>query len=264
MPPVTIHPVAIQAFALTRRFGTMTAVDRLDLAVPAGCIFGFLGPNGAGKTTTLKMLTGLMMPSEGRAVVAGLDVANERLALKARIGVVPEQLGLYERLSLREHLELVGRLHGLPAATIERRSAALLERMDLADKAGSLVVDGSTGMRKKLSLACALLPDPQVLFLDEPFEGVDPVSTRAIKDLLRALVDERGVTVFFSTHMMELVERLCDRAAIIQNGRLVAEGGLADLRAAAGLEATATLENVFLALVGADKPSSAALSWLDE
>ena len=117
---------------------------------------------------------------------------------------------------------------------------------------------------KKLSLACALLPDPQVLFLDEPFEGVDPVSTRAIKDLLRALVDERGVTVFFSTHMMELVERLCDRAAIIQNGRLVAEGGLADLRAAAGLEATATLENVFLALVGADKPSSAALSWLDE
>ncbi len=264
MTPVPDRAVAIEAFGLTRRFGAMTAVDHLDLVVPAGCIFGFLGPNGAGKTTTLKMLTGLLLPTEGRAVVAGLDVAKERLALKARIGVVPEQLGLYERLSLSEHLELVGRLHGMPAATIERRSAALLERMALTDKAGSLVVDGSTGMRKKLALACALLPDPQVLFLDEPFEGVDPVSTRAIKDLLRALVDERGVTVFFSTHIMELVERLCDRAAIIQNGRLVANGSLAELRLAAGLDETATLENVFLSLVGAGQPSSTGLSWLDE
>ena len=256
--------VAIQAIGLTRRFGTMTAVDRLDLVVPAGCIFGFLGPNGAGKTTTLKMLTGLMVPSEGRAVVAGLDVVRDRLALKARIGVVPEQLGLYERLSLREHLALVGRLHGLSAATIEKRSAALLERLDLATKAGSLVVDGSTGMRKKLSLACALLPDPQVLFLDEPFEGVDPVSTRAIKDLLRTLVDERGVTVFFSTHIMELVERLCDRAAIIQEGRLVAAGSLADLREASGLAEDASLESVFLDLVGAVPSASTTLSWLDE
>jgi ABC-2 type transport system ATP-binding protein len=264
MIPVPDRAVAIEAFGLTRRFGAMTAVDHLDLAVPAGCIFGFLGPNGAGKTTTLKMLTGLLLPTEGHAMVAGLDVAKERLALKARIGVVPEQLGLYERLSLSEHLELVGRLHGMPAATIERRSAALLERMALTDKAGSLVVDGSTGMRKKLALACALLPDPQVLFLDEPFEGVDPVSTRAIKDLLRALVDERGVTVFFSTHIMELVERLCDRAAIIQNGRLVANGSLAELRLAAGLDETATLENVFLSLVGAGQPSATGLSWLDE
>lgn len=255
--------MAILTQGLTRRFGTRTVVEGLDLAVPEGCIFGFLGPNGAGKTTTLKMLTGLLEPSGGRARVAGWDVVADRLALKAEIGVVPEHLGLYERLSLAEHLELVGRLHGLAADLIQRRSTALLERLDLAARASSLVVDASTGMKKKLSLACALLPNPRVLFLDEPFEGVDPVSSRVIKDMLRALVDRHRVTVFFSTHIMDLVERLADRAAIIQAGRLVATGSLDELRGQAGLAVDASLEAVFLRLVGASAADDSALSWLE-
>ena len=263
MPSTPTAGMAIDTRALSRRFGGRTVVDALDLQVPEGCIFGFLGPNGAGKTTTLKMLTGLLEPSAGEAWVAGCHVVAERMALKAKIGVVPEHLGLYERLSLAEHLELVGRLHGLSAERIARRSAALLEQLDLAPSAGALVVDASTGMKKKLALACALLPDPRVLFLDEPFEGVDPISTRAIKDMLRALVDRHGVTVFFSTHIMDLVERLADRAAIIQAGRLVATGSLAELRARAGLDEAASLEEVFLNLVGAGAADAAALRWLD-
>ncbi len=263
MPPTPDAGMAILTQGLTRRFGTRTVVDGLDLAVPEGCIFGFLGPNGAGKTTTLKMLTGLLEPSGGRARVAGWDVVADRLALKAEIGVVPEHLGLYERLSLAEHLELVGRLHGLAADVIERRAKALLERLDLAARASSQVVDASTGMKKKLSLACALLPNPRVLFLDEPFEGVDPVSSRVIKDMLRALVDRHGVTVFFSTHIMDLVERLADRAAIIQAGRLVATGSLDELRVHAGLGSGASLEEVFLRLVGASEADASELSWLE-
>jgi ABC-2 type transport system ATP-binding protein len=261
---LTDKPTAIQITGLVKRFGNVAAVDGLDLSVPSGVLFGFLGPNGAGKTTTLKMLTGLLRPTAGSAVVAGFDVVAQPLEVKRRIGVVPETLALYERLTANEFLELVGRIHGLDAARIERRRGDLLARLDLDERADTLTVDYSTGMRKKLALAAALLPAPQILFLDEPFEGVDAVSSRVIKDILRRLVDERGVTVFFSTHIMELVEKLCDEVAIIKAGRLVAEGSLSELRQQSESGGGASLEDVFLDLVDAEPTASGALDWLDE
>ena len=253
---------AIQTEGLVKRFGDFTAVGGLDLVVPAGVIFGFLGPNGAGKTTTLKMLTGLLRPTAGTVRVAGFDVMAQPLEVKARIGVVPETLALYERLSALEYLELVGRLHGLDATTIQTRRRDLLDHLNLADQATNYTLDFSTGMRKKLALAAALLPNPQILFLDEPFEGVDAISARTIKDILRTLVDRRGVTVFFSTHIMELVERLCDQAAILNHGHLVAQGDLPTLRAQAATGGDATLEEVFLKLVDARPQGAADLDWL--
>jgi ABC-2 type transport system ATP-binding protein len=253
---------AIIVRGLVRRFGTVTAVDGLDLDVPSGRMFGFLGPNGAGKTTTLKMLTGLLRPTAGTAVVAGFDVVAAPLEVKRRIGVVPENLALYERLTANEYLELVGRIHGLDAAQIDRRRGQLLERLDLADRADTLAVDYSTGMKKKLALAAALLPAPRILFLDEPFEGVDAVSSHVVKDILRRLVDDRGVTVFFSTHIMELVEKLCDEVCIIDHGRLVAQGSLDDLRRQAAAGGAASLEEVFLTLVDAETSGGDDLDWL--
>jgi len=255
---------AIVCRGLVRRFGAVTAVDGLDLVVPAGVVFGFLGPNGAGKTTTLKMLTGLIRPTSGTAEVAGHDVVREPLEVKRRIGVVPETLALYERLTANEYLELVGRIHGLEPDRIERRRAGLLDSLDLADRANHLAVDYSTGMRKKLALAAALLPSPRILFLDEPFEGIDPVSSRTIKDILRRLAVERGVTVFFSTHIMELVEKLCDEVAIIDRGRLVAQGTLEELREDASAGVSASLEDVFLSLVRARPEGAGELDWLGE
>jgi ABC-2 type transport system ATP-binding protein len=253
---------AIQISGLVKRFGAVTAVDGLDLEVPAGAMFGFLGPNGAGKTTTLKMLTGLLKPTAGTATVGGFDVTAQPLEVKRRIGVVPETLALYERLTANEYLELVGRIHGLDAARIERRRTDLLGRLDLVERADTLTVDYSTGMKKKLALAAALLPAPQILFLDEPFEGVDAVASRAIKDILRALVDQHGVTVFFSTHIMELVEKLCDEVAIINHGRRVAQGNLAELRAQAEAGGDASLEDVFLTLVDAAPRADGDLDWM--
>jgi ABC-2 type transport system ATP-binding protein len=246
---------AIDIKGLTKVYGRnpgIKAVDRLSLVVPGGVIFGFLGPNGAGKSTTLKMLTGLLRPTEGTATVAGYDIRSQQIEVKRRIGVVPEVLNLYERLTANEYLELVGRLHGLEPQTIERRRTQLLEALDLTERADSQVVDYSAGMKKKLALAAALLPRPQILFLDEPFEGVDAVAARVIKNLLRQMVDRRGVTIFFSTHIMELVERLADQVAIINKGRLVAMGDLADLRLQAATTGDASLEDVFLELVEAE------------
>ena len=251
----------IQTYGLVKKFGPLTAVDHLDLQAPAGVFFGFLGPNGAGKTTTLKMLTGLMRPTAGTAIVAGYDVMQQPLEVKQRIGVAPENLGLYERLTANEYLELVGRLHRLDIATIDRRRSHLLEALDLADKANVLAVDFSTGMRKKLALAAAILPNPAILFLDEPFEGVDAISSRVIKDMLLGLV-QRNTTVFFSTHIMELVEKLCDEVAIIDHGKLIAQGNLSELRAQAAAAGNATLEEVFLTLVDADLTKLENLAWL--
>jgi len=258
-----VSDAAIETSGLVKVFGDIRAVDGLDLEVAEGTMYGFLGPNGAGKTTTLKMLTGLLRPSAGTAIVAGFDVVAQPLEVKRRIGVVPETLALYERLTANEYLELVGRIHGLEIDRIGRRRTELLQRLDLDDRANTLAVDYSTGMRKKLALAAALLPAPRILFLDEPFEGVDPVSSRVIKDLLRRLVDDRGVTVFFSTHIMELVEKLCDEVAVIDDGRLVAQGSLAELRGQAETGADSSLEDVFLALVRAEPSGSGALDWLD-
>ncbi|MEZ4767067.1 MAG: ABC transporter ATP-binding protein [Caldilineales bacterium] len=256
--------LAIQTRGLSKVYGRapgVRAVDQLTMDVPRGVIFGFLGPNGAGKSTTLKMLTGLLKPTEGTANVAGHDILEQSIEVKRRIGVVPENLNLYERLTANEYLELVGRLRSLDAETITARRGQLLETLDLADRADNASVDYSHGMKKKLALAGALMHRPEILFLDEPFEGVDAVSSRVVKDLLRQMVDRRGVTVFFSTHIMELVERMADVVAVINKGNLVATGSLAALRQQAATDGDASLEDVFLELVNAELAEQ-DMSWL--
>jgi ABC-2 type transport system ATP-binding protein len=257
---------AICTEELTRRFGTLAAVDRLSLRVPRGVIYGFLGPNGAGKSTTINMLVGLLPPSSGRAEVAGYDVRQSPLEVKRRIGVVPEGLSLYERLTAAEQIELVGRLHGLGSRELSQRLPALLEILDLAGHTDKMILDYSAGMRKKTALAAALVHAPEVLFLDEPFESVDPVSTRAVKSMLRELVDQRGATVFFSTHVMDLAERFCDQVAILNKGQLVAAGSVSELRERTGLGENAPLEDVFLKAVQADRGDAdeTLLGWLTE
>jgi ABC-2 type transport system ATP-binding protein len=256
------NSTAIQTHTLTRRYGDLTAVDRLDLAVPKGVIFGFLGPNGAGKSTTINMLTSLLPPTAGTATVAGFDIKKEPLEVKRRIGTVPEDLSLYERLTASEHVELVGRLHGLGPAEIERRIPPLLDLLELEDSADKMILDYSHGMRKKTALACALIHAPEILFLDEPFEGIDPISTRAIKEVLRDMVDQRGTTVFFSTHVMELAERFCDQVGIINKGQLAGVGSIAELRQRADLPDNAPLEDVFIRTVGAEVEDEGLLGWL--
>jgi ABC-2 type transport system ATP-binding protein len=259
--PVAFPPpdAAVATWGLTRVFGQRVAVNTLNLVVRRGEFFGFLGPNGAGKSTTIKMLVGLLRPTSGAAFVGGVDVWREPLRAKALMGVLPEQLNLYERLSGREMVEFAGRLYDLPRPVVRRRSEALLDVLGLTSDADKLVVDYSVGMRKKVSLATALIHRPQVLFLDEPFEGIDPVSSRTIRDILRDLTST-GTTIFFSSHIMEVVERLCTRVGIIDQGRLVAEGTLAELRQWGG--GNASLEDIFLHLVGAETHQG-NLEWLE-
>jgi len=235
------------------------AVDGIDLSVPRGSLYGFVGPNGAGKSTTIKCLTGLLAPSAGSIRLLGLDPARNPVAVKRQVGVVPEDLALFELLTAAETLAFVGQVHGLPAATIKARSAELLALMDLTEASGQLVADYSHGMRKKTSLAAALLPAPNLLFLDEPFEGVDAIASRQIKDLLLEYV-RRGGTVFLTSHILEVVERLCDHIGVIHKGRLVAQGPIDSLRS--GAAAGETLEAMFLRLVGAPLAASSRLDWL--
>jgi ABC-2 type transport system ATP-binding protein len=256
-PPVD---AAVATLGLTRTFGEKRAVDGLTLVVRRGEFFGFLGRNGAGKSTTIKMLVGLLRPTSGLAYVGGVNVWAEPLRAKGVMGVLPEQLNLYERLSGRELVEFAGAMYDIPRAEARRRTGALLDALLLDADADKLVVDYSVGMRKKVALAAALIHRPQALFLDEPFEGVDPVSSRVIRDILRELTVS-GVTIFFSSHIMEVVEKLCTRVGVIENGKLVAEGTLAELRQRAGEGADAALEDVFLQLVGA-APREGSLEWL--
>lgn len=251
--------LAIETRALVRRFGDVAAVDGIDLAVPRGSFYGFLGPNGAGKSTTIKCLTGLLRPSGGEIRVLGLDPTAAGVAMKRAIGVIPEEQALFERLSAVETLSFVGQVHGLDRATVQTRTDELLALLDLASSAGKLVADYSHGMRKKLALAVALLPAPRLLFLDEPFEGIDAVASRQIKELLHRFV-ERGGTVFLTSHIIEIVEKLADHIGVIHRGRLVAQGSMAELRGGAG--AGRTLEEVFLDLVGAGDAPAAELDWL--
>ena len=222
--------IAIVTERLTRRFGGLTAVDGVDLRVTAGQFFGFLGPNGAGKSTTIKMLTGLLAPSSGRVTLLGVDFSAHPVEVKRQIGVVPEGMGLFERLTGAEYLQFVGRMYGLELATTKRRSEELLEFMQLADRPKTMVADYSHGMQKKLALAAAVIHGPRILFLDEPFEGVDALAAGALKALLGRMT-ERGVTIFLTSHVLEIVERLCSHVAIINKGRLVAQGSLEELRA---------------------------------
>jgi ABC-2 type transport system ATP-binding protein len=251
---------AIETHELTRIFGDKVAVDALTLRVETGEFFGFLGPNGAGKSTTIKMMVGLLRPTRGRVVIGGVDVWRDPVRAKRLIGVLPEQLNLYERLNGREFLTFAGHMYGVPEAEVRRRTEELLELLDLRDDAGALIVDYSQGMRKKVALGAALIHRPLVLFLDEPFEGIDAVASRAIRDILRALTAS-GTTIFFSSHIMEVVERLCTRVGIINHGRLVAEGTLDELRRRLG-DAHETLEEVFLSVVGA-AGGGRSLSWLE-
>jgi ABC-2 type transport system ATP-binding protein len=258
---------AVATRDLTRVFGQKVAVDHLNLTVQRGEFFGFLGPNGAGKSTSIKMMVGLLRPTSGSVWVGGVDVWKEPLRARSLIGVLPEYLNLYERLTGREFITFAGHMYGLAKVDIQRRTEELLHVLDLAEDAGKLVVDYSVGMRKKVALAAAIIHRPEVLFLDEPFEGIDPVSSRAIRDILHELT-RRGTTIFFSSHIMEVVERLCTRVGIINRGVLVAEGTLQELRERArgsgtdGSEKDATLEDIFLNVIGA-RNESHNLSWLE-
>jgi ABC-2 type transport system ATP-binding protein len=251
--------LAVETRGLTRDFGSFRAVDGIDLAVPAGSFYGFLGPNGAGKSTTIKCLTGLLRPSGGSIHILGTDLLADPVAVKRRIGVVPEDLALFDRLTARETLMFVSQIHGIDAATAKARSADLLGLMDLEGAGNTLVADFSHGMRKKLSLAAALLPAPRLLFLDEPFEGIDAVASRQIKDLLQSFV-ARGGTIFLTSHILEIVERLSTHIGVIANGKLVAQGPIAELRS--GATAGATLEELFIRLVGGEELARSSLDWI--
>ncbi len=250
--------LAVETHGLTRQFGNFRAVDAIDLAVPAGSFYGFLGPNGAGKSTTIKCLTGLLRPTKGSMRILGIDPLADPVAVKRRIGVVPEDLALFDRLTARETLDFVAQVHGIDDATARNRASDLLGLMDLEDAGSTLVVDFSHGMRKKLSLAAALLPAPRLLFLDEPFEGIDAVASRQIKDLLHAFV-ARGGTIFLTSHILEIVERLSTHIGVIARGRMVAQGAIDDLRANA---AGKGLEELFIELVGGDARAIVALDWI--
>jgi ABC-2 type transport system ATP-binding protein len=252
---------AIQTFQLTRLFGGRPALDGLTLEVPEGSFFGFLGPNGAGKSTTINILTGLLAPSSGSARVLGLDVETQGLEIKRLIGVVPDGLHLFERLSGEEHLRFVGEVQGLSPAEARRRAGQLLEAMDLTGDARKLVSSYSHGMRKKLALACALIHEPRLLFLDEPFEGVDAVATRELRELLQQLVSSGRVTVFLTSHVLEVVEKLCTHVGIIAKGKLAVCGAIDELRQ--GAAGHRSLEELFLDTVGAVRDDAGAgLDWL--
>jgi ABC-2 type transport system ATP-binding protein len=246
---------AIEVRGLRKSFGDKAAVAGIDLEIGAGSFAGLVGPNGAGKTTTLSMMTGLLRPDGGRVVIDGHDVWSDPSAAKALIGVVTAEARLFERLSGEEVLEYSGRLRGLPAAEARSRAAQLLEVLDLGPDAKRLVADYSTGMRKKAALGCALIHNPPVLFLDEPLEGVDPISADVIRRLLARLVST-GSTVLFSSHVMELVEQVCDHVSVIDKGRILATGTTGEVRGGK------TLQQAFIALVGPRAKGEEGLSWL--
>jgi ABC-2 type transport system ATP-binding protein len=273
---------AIDATALTRRFGDFTAVDNVNLRVEAGQFFGFLGTNGAGKSTTIKMLTGLLAPTSGSVRILGEDLEANSADIKRQIGVVPEGMALFGRLTADEYLRFVGRMYGLDRATTLNRTRELLEFMQLADEEKKLIADFSHGMQKKLALAAAVIHGPKVLFLDEPFEGVDAVAAGTLKSMLLRMI-ARGATIFLTSHVLEIVERLCTHIGIIHRGHLVAQGSLDQLRAGtwrigqSGIEEGVvslgeekrSLEQIFLEIVGTDREGNPAatapeqeLSWL--
>jgi ABC-2 type transport system ATP-binding protein len=248
-------PPAVAVRGLWKRYDSKVAVAGLDLEIPHRCFFGLVGPNGAGKTTTIRMLTALLRPDAGQVWVDGRDVWLDPAGAKERIGVLPDEFKLFDRLTGAELLNYCGLLRGMSPDTVAERTAELLAVLELDHDANTLVVDYSTGMRKKVALAAALLHAPRVLFLDEPFESVDPIATRTIRTVLERFTDT-GATVVFSSHVMEVVERLCDRVGVMHQGRLIAEGPTDELRQGR------RLEDVFVDLVGARPTETGALAWL--
>jgi ABC-2 type transport system ATP-binding protein len=251
--------LAIETHQLTRYFNEACAVNEIGLAVERGTFYGFLGPNGAGKSTTIKMLTGLLAPSGGQMLVLGKNMLDPREALEAkrRMGVIPEDLALFDNLTAREYLTFVGRIHLMPRDTIRARLDELLTLLDLQGEEKKLTVEYSHGMKKKLAMAAALLPNPDLLFLDEPFEGVDAVTSRVIRDMLAGFV-ARGSTVFLTSHVLEIVERLCTHVGIIVKGQLVEQAALDTIRQGG------TLEDSFLRAAGAEHDATRKLNWLEE
>ncbi|HEX9009751.1 MAG TPA: ABC transporter ATP-binding protein, partial [Holophagaceae bacterium] len=235
---------ALELDALTKHFGPKVAVDHLSLTVEQGAFLGLLGRNGAGKSTTLKMVTGLLRPTSGRVRVLGLDLASEPLAIKRQIGAMPEDLALLDMLTGPQYLRFVGRMHGLEDDVIDRRAGELFEKLDLQPGPKTLIADYSFGMKKKIAFCAALLHNPRLLFLDEPFEGIDAVTNRTIKDILLSL-QARGVTLVLTSHILEVVEKLCPQIAIIDEGRLKGSGRLEELR-----QGGESLESLFVDLVG--------------
>lgn len=244
---------ALELDNVTKRFGEKVAVAELSLRVERGTFLGLLGRNGAGKSTTLKMLTGLLEPTAGRIRLLGEELRPGAVELKRRIGVMPEEMALLEMLTGPQYLRFVGRMYGLEEAVIDQRQAELFDLLDLRPGPRTLVADYSYGMKKKVSLCAALMHGPDVVFLDEPFEGIDPVTSRTMKDIL-LLLQQRGVTLVLTTHILEVVERLCEVVAILDEGRLKGFGRLDELRQGA------SLEDVFVTLVGGTRRGS--LSWL--
>ncbi len=254
--PVTTRPpeVALGLRALTKRFGQTTAVDSLDLDVPRGSFYGLVGPNGAGKTTTLSMATGLLRPDSGTAHVLGVDVWADPVAAKSQIGILPDGLRLFDRLTGQQLVTYAGLLRGMDRRLVAERTAELLAALGLTDAREKLVIDYSAGMTKKITLACALIHAPRLLVLDEPFEAVDPVSARTIRGILEDFAANGG-TVVLSSHVMDLVERICTDVAIIAAGVVRTSGPLDDVRAGA------SLEDRFLDLVGGSTTVE-GLAWL--
>src|SRR5437868_12343951 len=252
---MTAAPAAISVRNLRKMYGNKAAVDGLNLEVPRGSFFGFLGPNGAGKSTTIRMLTGLIPPTSGEIELLGLPMPQQAIEVKKRIGLVPDESLLFDRLTGGEFLEFVGRMYGLERPVARERARALLALFELDENSRKLIAEYSKGMRKRVAMAASLIHHPDLFLMDEPFEGVDAVGARLMKDILLDQV-RRGATIFLTSHVLEVVERLCDRVAIINEGKIVKEGTLNELRA--GSE---TLEDVFVRVVGAERAFE-RLDWL--
>lgn len=248
-------PPAIRTRGLRKLYGSKAAVDGLDLTVPSGCFFGFLGPNGAGKTTTIHILIGLVPPSAGEVEILGMPLEPNLLQIKKLIGIVPDENVLFDRLTGSEFLQFVGRMYGLERDLVAERSRELLGLFELSSQPRKLIAEYSKGMKKRVALAAALIHRPQLFLLDEPFEGVDPVGARLMKDILLNQV-RQGVTIFLTSHVLEVVERLCDRVAIINEGKVVIEGSMDELRGAED-----TLEDTFVRVVGGERVAQ-NLDWL--
>lgn len=252
--PIAETP-AIEIKDLRKVYASKAAVDGLNLTVPRGCFFGFLGPNGAGKTTTIRMLMGLAQPTSGEMSMLGLRMPEQSIEIRRRIGLVPDETLLFDHLTGPEFLEFAGRLYGLDRDVARDRAMELMDLFELKGNEKKLIADYSKGMRKRVAMGAALIHRPELFLMDEPFEGVDAVGARLMKDLLLDQV-RRGTTIFLTSHVLEVVERLCDRVAIIHQGKLVLERSMAEMRAG-----TETLEDVFVRVVGGTG-SAETLDWL--
>jgi ABC-2 type transport system ATP-binding protein len=252
---MTEAPPAIVVRDLRKVYGDKAAVDGLNLTVPQGCFFGFLGPNGAGKTTTIRMLMGLAPPTAGTIELLGMPMPEKEVEIKTRIGVVPDESLLFDHLTVPEFVEFVGRMYSLPRMIARERARELIALFELDSSSRKLIGEYSKGMRKRVAMAASLIHRPQLFLMDEPFEGVDAVGARLMKDILIDQV-RQGATIFLTSHVLEVVERLCERIAIINQGKIVTEGNISELRS--GSE---SLEDLFVRVVGADRMGESP-AWL--